>query len=177
MNRKTFLRSACITGSCLCGFGSVSVAASNAHNSEETDLFKSWITSLLSNLSDDNHNKHSEGALKSASMSHYDYLKMDEMLGPYHGRLEDFNKFLEKTWGWKIQFDEQRNTLIADENKNYCVCPLIRQNSGKNTAILCNCSEGFAEKMFSSVVGHPVSARVVTSVLRGDESCRYEINM
>ncbi len=40
---------------------------------------------------------------------------------------------------------------------------------------LCNCSEGFAERMFSYILNRPVRATVIASILRGDKSCKYEI--
>lgn len=46
-----------------------------------------------------------------------------------------------------------------------------------NSTLLCDCSEGFTEKMFSAVVGKPVKAEVVASIQRGAESCRYRITL
>jgi predicted hydrocarbon binding protein len=43
--------------------------------------------------------------------------------------------------------------------------------------VICYCSEGFAERMFSRVAGVEVSAEVVSSVRRGDLSCVYRIEL
>ncbi|HEY4786610.1 MAG TPA: hypothetical protein VIH57_11195, partial [Bacteroidales bacterium] len=66
-------------------------------------------------------------------------------------------------------------TLIADENKNYCVCPISQIRKDVSISAMCYCSEGFAEKMFSVVAGVPAKARVVSSIRRGDERCKYKI--
>ena len=60
-----------------------------------------------------------------------------------------------------------------DENKDFCVCPLCQAQ--KMPPLLCNCSEGFAERMFSNILNRPVRATVIASILRGDKSCKYEI--
>ena len=93
------------------------------------------------------------------------------------GDIEKFNQFIEEKWGWKIDYQKEKGILLADENKNYCVCPMVNQEKGVKSTIYCYCSEGFAEQMFSVVVGHQVKAKVISSVLRGDERCIYEITL
>jgi hypothetical protein len=58
-----------------------------------------------------------------------------------------------------------------------CVCPLVQQNIGVVSTTLCHCSEGFAERMFSAVIEKPVKATVTRSILRGDKSCVYTIQI
>jgi len=101
---------------------------------------------------------------------------MDEVLAAYKGDLEGFLKFLEKEWGWVISWDSETKTLIADENKSYCVCPMVNHGKNLETDVICYCSEGFAEKMFSLVAGAPATATVISSVQRGDKSCQYKVN-
>ena len=115
------------------------------------------------------------GLVKGCSEAHYDALNMDDMLRPLKGDLPGFVRFLSETWGWKVAFEEGGQVIRADENKNFCVCPLIQRAVVKPTPTLCSCSEGFAERMFAYVLERPVSARVVRSVLRGDPSCVYQV--
>jgi predicted hydrocarbon binding protein len=68
-----------------------------------------------------------------------------------------------------------KQNRIADENKTKCVCPMVNKEKGVRSSILCYCSEGFAEKMFSTVVGHPVKAKVISSIHRGNNRCKYQI--
>jgi len=65
--------------------------------------------------------------------------------------------------------------LIADEDKNYCVCPIAVHNKEKDSSAMCYCSEGFAEKMFSLVSGMNTKAEVISAVRRGDTSCIYKV--
>jgi predicted hydrocarbon binding protein len=101
---------------------------------------------------------------------------MNDLLTPYIGDLEKFIEFLEKKWGWKIDYNKKTKTLIANENKNYCVCPMINKKNKVNQSAICYCSEGFAERMFSLVASQPVSAAVISSIQRGDERCIYKID-
>ncbi|MBN2785184.1 MAG: hypothetical protein JXR25_10170 [Pontiellaceae bacterium] len=139
-------------------------------------ISQSWMACVMRSLSSEKDlSDDAKSALKQASSVHYEQLKMDEMLARYKGDLKGFIAFLEKQWGWKVTFDEQTRTLVADENKDCCVCPVIRHVPGIDTSALCHCSEGFAEKMFSAVSGKKAVARVTASVRRGDKSCGYTV--
>ncbi len=110
------------------------------------------------------------------SQYHYNINQMDQMLQPYIGDLEGFIEFLSKEWGWIIIYNEKENTLLANENKEFCVCPIVNSMEGKQVSpMLCHCSEGFGKLMFSKVIGREVRAEVVSSILRGDKSCSYQI--
>jgi hypothetical protein len=100
---------------------------------------------------------------------------MVEFLKPYNNNLEGFIGFIEKEWGWKMTYDKSTQIIIADENKNNCVCPMINHKTGIKPGALCYCSEGFSELMFTNVIGKPVTASVISSIHRGDKSCKYKI--
>lgn len=181
MNRKDFFKKACISGACLCGFAPV--ALSTVRNDESTSdasqnnstLKQEWISELLSNLNGKFKREEIKGIIKNCSITHYNDLKMDEMLKEFKGDLNKFIGFIEEKWGWEIQYDKSSNTLIADENKNHCVCPILNHDKKQASDLICYCSEGFAEKMFSVVAGTGVVATVISSIHRGDKSCKYKI--
>ncbi|HYQ55952.1 MAG TPA: hypothetical protein VEP89_01310 [Draconibacterium sp.] len=185
MNRKEFIKRTCFTGACACGFSAITMAAAGiqAETSEESGenseqlLIQTWIADLLSNIDDNLEDNQMRSILKACSSVHFENLQMDNVLAPYKNNLEGFIKFLTENWGWKVNYDRSTKTLIADENKNYCVCPMINKESDRNQSALCYCSEGFAEKMFSVVCGYSVSATVISSIQRGDERCIYKVNL
>jgi hypothetical protein len=78
---------------------------------------------------------------------------------------------------WKIDYNRTAKVISIDEAKPQCVCPLVRKGFTDGLSLLCDCSEGFAERMFAPVVEHPVKARVTASILRGASSCKYEIRL
>jgi len=114
--------------------------------------------------------------IRGCSSAHYSMLDVDSMVSGYAGHLEDFIEFIERKWGWKIRYDAENSVIEADENKPFCVCPLVRNGAVQNP-LLCHCSEGFSQRMFSKVIGKPVRCEVVSSVLRGGSSCVYRISI
>lgn len=183
ISRKDFFKKICVSGTCLCGFSSVVLGANikdeleaeTTGQAENKQLIQEWMSDLLVNLDAELDSTVLRKILKKSSVVHYNNLKMDEMLSAYIGNLERFIHFIEEKWGWKIDYNKTAKTLIADENKDYCVCPVLNYEKGNHSSAMCFCSEGFAEKMFSVVAGGPVSAEVVSSIRRGDNSCKYKI--
>jgi predicted hydrocarbon binding protein len=183
LNRKEFLKKACVTGACFCGFGGLANAMADEniagpHESEPDSgkqLVQTWTANLLQNLSSELDPELVRSLVKKNSIVHYNDLKMNEMLSDYIGQPEKFIQFISEKWGWVITFDKATGVLIADENKSYCVCPVVNQANNIGSPATCYCSEGFAEKMFSAVFQRAVKAEVISSVLRGNASCRYKI--
>jgi len=185
LTRKDFFKKACLTGACFCGFTSLAVRGSNfagTSDAAEPDdknrkLMQDWISTLLLNIDENADDEECRKIMKPCSMAHYNYLEMDNVLAPYVGDMTKFTQFISNEWGWKIDYNTETGVIVADENKSYCVCPMVNKEKGVRSSILCFCSEGFAEKMFSSVAGHPVTARVISSIHRGNDRCKYEIRL
>lgn len=177
-NRRNFFKKACAAGACLCGFSSVageSLAPENENTQQR--LLQDWISVLMVSLDKETDEALSRQIMRSCARTHYDQLQMDTVLEKYVGNLHQFVQFLKNSWNWQVNFDEVEGIIQADENKSVCVCPMVSHQSQQNLRALCYCSEGFAELMFSKVAGHPVEARVLSSIHRGDKTCRYEIKL
>lgn len=186
-DRRDFLKKFACTA-CLCSFGSffklmADDGAPQADAQPESEAARNeafalhWISELLESLDEnDLSDAQLRSIVKKTSQAHHDQMNVPEMVKPYIGKPEEFVEFLKNAWGWKIAIDESRHMLIVDENKSFCVCPLLKNAKDKLYPALCYCSEGFAEKMFSLVYGRPVSVEVGASVQRGDPSCVYIIN-
>ena len=179
MDRKEFLRRTCLTGVYGCGFGALALNAGTVTGAQQetvNQVPQQWLISLLENLDQNVDKAELRKIIKMSAGVHYDQLKMDEMLSGYTGKLREFIGFLEKEWGWKVDYNETTGVLLADENKTYCVCPVLKGTPAGSPAI-CYCSEGFAEKMFSAVAGVAVTAEVISSVRRGDKTCIYRVQL
>ncbi len=180
--RRGFLKH-CAGLACACWFGSVfDFKAFGQDNVEKPEINREeafalqWITELLDSLSNNNlTDSQLRSIVKSTSQAHHDLLDVPEMVKPYIGKPSEFIEFLEKSWGWKVNDDSSKRLLIVDENKPKCVCPLLKNSADKLFPALCYCSEGFAEKMFSAVYGHPVAVTVAASIQRGAPSCVYHV--
>lgn len=143
---------------------------------EDNLLFtQGWTSELLLHMQ--THPKvDSPKLMHHCSQYHYNLNQMDNILQPFVGDLEGFIEFLTKEWGWIVKYNAKEKTLIADENKEFCVCPIVNNMDDKKISpLLCHCSEGFAKLMFRKVIGSEVSAEVISSILRGDKSCIYQI--
>lgn len=141
----------------------------------DVNLICAWTKELLDSMQAEP-GLGMEKVIKRCSKTHYEILDMDKMLEPFVGHPEALFAFLQEKWGWIVTVEEGGKRIIADENKAECVCPLVR-SAAVDTANLCNCSEGFAERMFGKVYGRQVKARVVESVLRGGRHCVYEVTV
>ena len=174
-SRRNFIKKTCITGSCFCGFLAI---ANDGRAEEQPDsgklLMQEWISTLLKSI--DDNTEASQQILKNCAQVHFRHLEMEKVLKPYKGDIEKFNSFLEKEWGWKVEYDKNAGVIVANENKNFCVCPMVNREKGVDSSILCYCSEGFAELMFSFVADKKVKAEVVSSIHRRNNSSNYKTN-
>ncbi len=185
INRKDFFKKTCLASACFCGFVPMAsssanreqMPANNESDNSNTELMQDWIANLLLSIEENSTRKVRREIIKTCAQSHYNSLNMDKLLAPYVGNIEEFIRFLSNEWGWEIDFDSVSGILTANENKSYCVCPLINHNNENKFPALCYCSEGFAEEMFSRVLGYPVTARVVSSIQKGDDQCIYEVGI
>lgn len=181
INRKNFLKQACVSGVCLCGFGRLlaNTGKINKHSLSRLDIdqdaliMQKWVLNLLKNLENEAPET-IRTLIRQNGQIHYKLLNFEETLADYKGNIEKFAVFLEKNWGWMINLNKEERTLTANENKSICVCPIAK---GHNTAsaLLCYCSEGFAEMMFSAVLEKKATAKVISSILRGDKNCIYQV--
>ncbi len=117
-----------------------------------------------------------EPIIRKCSTAHFKAANMEKILEPYVGKLEEFLDFIGKEWNQKIEYDKTNGVIIADEKKDYCVCPLVKHGlieSGK----LCDCTKGFTKKMFAYILQKDVTVEVVRSWLRDRKSCIYKITI
>ena len=96
LSRSEFLKKACVSGACLCGFTSLtSFSSKNKHLKhqgsgleEQNDLTQEWVANLLSELNSDRCGDSVKPIIKKLASVHYHDLNMDAFLQPYIGNLE-----------------------------------------------------------------------------------------
>lgn len=154
-------------------------AADNGMQTEEPKpptMPQKWIVAMLPALAEMD-KEQAKRVLKGGATAHFEHLNMAAKAGSYRGNLDGFLDFLRREWDWVIEYDRDRGVIEIDENKSACVCPLVPEGHPADLGVLCYCSEGFAEKLFSAVAGSPVRAEVVASIRRGQKSCKYRIEL
>jgi hypothetical protein len=173
-DRRSFLTGAC-TGLCACGFSRA--AAGQAATPAKPPLAAKWVGALLPQIEKNVDRATARTMIKAAATAHFEQLEMHKTLAPVIGNMEKFIADISEGWGWKVTYDKQAGVIVADENKSYCVCPIKKDAPALQSTYLCYCSEGFAERMFSTVARRPATADVIRSVLRGDKTCCYKITL
>jgi predicted ArsR family transcriptional regulator len=181
IKRREFLKRGCATCACLCGIASsLATAGENkpeAAEKEKNNLMYEWTAKLLTGIDKRVDKKVIKEILKECSAAHYKDLDMDKLIEPYKGNAEAFLKFLSERWGWKTEYDKKGGIIMIDENKSYCACPFVDNKNRMKSSVLCYCSEGFGERMFSKVSGRPVRVEVTESILKGNKSCKYKVTI
>lgn len=173
-DRRSFVKTACLAGICACAGKGTTAAQTDAP--KPVTMPQKWIAALLPQLAKGDR-EYARRILKGCAVSHYEDLKMQTTVDRFRGKPDEFLAFLRKEWGWIIAYDRERGVIQVNENKSSCVCPLVQKSHSTDLGILCYCSEGFAEKIFSEVFGSKVHAEVVESILRGHERCKYRIDL
>lgn len=143
---------------------------------KDFDFCMEWLNELLNSLRKNFSDEMCMTLLKPCSSCHLKHFR--PLLKEYSGNLQGFFDFVEKEWGQKIVYDKDKREIVIDENKNYCVCPIAKSMKGSMPSpTLCNCSAVLTAGMIEEVTGKKAKAEVVKSVLRGDSTCIYRIEI
>jgi hypothetical protein len=67
----------------------------------------------------------------------------------------------------------------ADEKRAaYCFCPVIRARLNEGMpATYCFCGSGWYRQQWETATGMPVQVQVLSSVLKGDDACRFAVRL
>jgi predicted hydrocarbon binding protein len=93
---------------------------------------------------------------------------------PYKGDLTGWLELLKKWIG------EENVQLSGDQiNITYsrCFCPIVVNVREQLPHIYCNCSVGWLKETFETVAGKSVQVRLVESIKRGADTCRFVISI
>ena len=91
----------------------------------------------------------------------------------YRGDLQGFLDKIKTAWVERTEYDEKTGILRTIGKPAPCACPLVK--TGRTPAEFCDCSRGWTQAAFSTVLGKPVSVEIEESVLRGGTRCSFRI--
>jgi len=144
-------------------------------NELDKRIIRDWLAILVNQTEKKHVPEGGSHTLKECASAHYRAIHMEELIKDLKGNLPGFLNFLQTRMNWIVEHDAGTRTIVADENKPDCVCPLYKEGLLSDPA-LCECSRGFAEEMFHSIIGKKVEASIVESVLRKGTHCVYKIS-
>ena len=89
----------------------------------------------------------------------------------------DVEKFLSTMKKWigkeNVKKDGKTVTLVYPK----CFCQLVADGPSKLPNTYCYCSQGWLKEMFETVVGKPVSVKLIDSIKRGAKTCTFTIRL
>jgi hypothetical protein len=91
----------------------------------------------------------------------------------YRGDLHGFLDKIKTAWVERTEYDETTGILRVIGKPAPCACPLVK--AGRTPVEFCDCSGGWNQAAFSTVLGRPVSIVIEESVLRGGTRCSFRI--
>jgi hypothetical protein len=102
----------------------------------------------------------------------------DNRLQKFRGDFDGYQKYLNQSpSGDQVTFDRKQGVItMTGPERNDCWCPLIslRTNTPK---VACNCSLGWQQHTWETVLGKPVKVELVESVLHGGKRCIFKIHV
>jgi predicted hydrocarbon binding protein len=93
----------------------------------------------------------------------------------YRGDLQGFLAKTKTAWLEEAEYDEKTGILRVIGKPSPCACPLVK--AGRTPADFCNCTLGWQQEAFSTVLGKPVTAEIEETVLRGGKRCSFRITV
>ena len=93
----------------------------------------------------------------------------------YRGDLQGYLDKVKTAWVERTEYDEKTGILRVIGKPGPCGCPLVK--AGRTPAGFCECSRGWNQAAFATVLGRPVSVEIEESVLGGGSRCSFRVGV
>ncbi len=93
----------------------------------------------------------------------------------YRGNLSGFHDVAKTAWLESAAFDEKTGVLRIAGKPGPCACPLVK--AGRTPTDFCNCSAGWQQEAYSTVLDMPIAVEIEETVLRGGQRCSFRVIM
>lgn len=178
MNRQEFLKT-CAGGLCTCAvastFGVTRLAAEEKPAKEDWRLpfIQARYGKLLEILSTQLGEESLTETLR--QLGRY-CASRTPLIEKHKGHVDDFIHESQQTSGETISFDREKGIIkVVGPERTTCFCPLV--NCRTSPKIICNCSVGWLQYAYETLLGKPVEVILLESVLRGGKRCSVEIRI
>jgi len=102
----------------------------------------------------------------------------DSRLQTYRGDFDGYRKHIKQTAsGDDVTYDRKQGIItMTSAERTDCFCPLISVQN-QTPKIVCNCSLGWQQQTWETVLGKKVQVELKESVLRGGKRCVFQIHV
>ncbi len=101
--------------------------------------------------------------------------KYAPLFNKYRGDLDGFIAKTKTAWLEKAELNKETGILRVIGKPSPCYCPLVK--TGRTPAQFCQCTLGWQEAAYSTVLGRPVTAEIEETVLGGGSRCSFRIKL
>ena len=178
MQRRAFLKTACVSGLCSCTVASL--LAGDEAAATTTPPPEDWRINFA---------KQRYGKLVSIVATKVDAKTFAEILeevgrfcssqgfaGKFAGNLDGYLSEMQKRWGAQTDYDKERGIVrVAFQTSGDCGCPLM--SKATVPAAACSCSVGAIAQSFTVVSGRVARCELKESMLQGGARCAFEIHL
>jgi hypothetical protein len=187
MDRKEFLKT-CVCG-CACAVaglapnaigpsatGSASAFADDAPKPEDWrfTFVKRRYAKLLEILAGKMDEKAMDDVLRQLGRN---CASMVQVVSRHKGDIDGYIADFKKQYHEDITYDREKGVVtVVSEERTDCFCPLVGLKQ-KTPKIACNCSLGWQQYVYETMLGKQVRAELKESVLRGGKRCIFEIHV
>jgi len=102
----------------------------------------------------------------------------DETIKKFRGNLDGFCQLIKQgVSGDNVTYDREKGVItMASDDRTDCFCPL-NSLSCNTPKVVCNCSLGWQQHTWETLLQRKVRVELKESVLRGGKRCVFEIHV
>jgi len=97
------------------------------------------------------------------------------LIDRYKGNPKGFLEEGRRSWMAEADYDEAKGLIRIVDKSPHCSCPMVKE--GSTPPSFCDCTLGWQEEAYSTILGRPVKAELEESILRGGKKCVYRIRV
>ena len=179
MDRKEFLRT-CAGGLCACAAACVTAPASTAEAANPDDWKLPFVKRRYAKLVEFLSEEMDEKALNSTlhKLGSFCSSELNGAFEKYRGDVQGFGDFIRQgKSGDYVTYDREKGviTMTTGERAD-CFCPL-NSVAVKTPGVVCNCSLGWQQHTWETLLQKKVRVELKEAVLRGGKHCTFEIQI
>jgi hypothetical protein len=141
------------------------------NRADDARLRFSWLVEIIESRLAEQDRKMMLHSLGAKCAETYRAALLDRFKGNINGFLEEGCR----NWMAEAEYDEAQGTIRIVDKGPHCSCPMVKE--GVTPPSFCDCTLGWQEAAYSTILGRPVRAELEESILRGGKRCVYRISV